>query len=54
MRTCVTTKVYFEATGLVISLITARVSAGKLAHFSKMGSVVGEQGAEGDESLLTS
>lgn len=52
--TCVAAEVYFEPTGLVISLITAGVCAGELSHFSEVGPVVGEQGAESDEGLLTS
>lgn len=49
-----TTEVYFKPAGLVISLVTARIGAGELSHFSEVSSVVGEQGAESDEGLLTS
>jgi len=52
--TRVAAEVYFETTGLVITLVTARISACELSHFSEVGSVVGEQGAESDEGLLAS
>lgn len=47
-------EVYFEPASLVITLVTARIGACKLSHFSEVGSVVGEQGAESDEGLFTS
>lgn len=43
----------FETTGLVIHLVTAWVGAGELARFSEVSAIVGEQGTEGDEGLLT-
>lgn len=52
--TRVTAKVNFKATGLVIAFLTAWVGTGELARLSEMGPVVGEQGTEGDEGLLTS
>lgn len=42
-----------ETTGLVVRLITAWVSAGEVACFSEVGSIVGEEGTEGDEGFLT-
>lgn len=42
-----------EATGFVISLITAWVGAGEVASFSKVSAIMGEQGTEGDEGFLT-
>lgn len=44
----------FKPAGLVIALITAWVCTGELACLSEVGPVVGEQGTEGDEGLLTS
>lgn len=52
--TCVTAEVYFEPTGFVISLVTARIGTSEMSHFSEVGPVVGEQGTESDEGLLTS
>ncbi len=49
-----TAEVYFEPTGFVISLVTARIGASEMSHFSEVGPVVGEQGTESDEGLLTS
>lgn len=43
----------FETTGLVIRLVTAWVGAGEVARFSEVSAIVGEQGTEGDEGLLT-
>ncbi len=49
-----TAEVYFEPTSFVISLVTARIVTSELSHFSEVGPVVGEQGTESDEGLLTS
>lgn len=49
-----TTKMDLKAAGLVIALVTAWVCTGELACLSEVCSVVGEQGTEGDEGLLTS
>ena len=43
----------FETTGLVIRLVTAWEGAGEVARFSEVSAIVGEQGTEGDEGLLT-
>lgn len=52
--TRVAAEVYFEPAGLVVTLVTARIGACELSHFSEVGSVVGEEGAESDEGLLAS
>lgn len=49
-----TTEVDFKTAGLVITLVTAWIGTRELASFPEMSSVVGEQGTEGDEGLLTS
>ena len=48
-----TPQVDLEAAGLVVHLITAGVGAGEVASLSEVCAVVGEQGTEGDEGLLT-
>lgn len=53
MLTSVTSHVNLEATGLVISLVAAWVSADEVARFSEVSAIVGEEGTEGDEGLLT-
>lgn len=45
--------VKLEAISLVIGLITAREGAGEVASFSEVCAVMGEEGTEGDEGLLT-
>lgn len=51
--TSVAPQVDFEAAGLVVCLLTAREVAGKVACFSEVSAIVGEQGTKGQESLFT-
>lgn len=51
--TCVTSHMDLETTGLVICLVTAWEGAAELTCFFEVSAVVGVEGTEGDEGLLT-